>query len=70
MRIEKLDESTKKNLQLVPNFFMFLLLFATLFTKEFTSFMHNHSLCYDNILALINPVKYQKLVNSQQLLDR
>ena len=37
--ISSLIESTKKNLQLVPNFFMFLLLFATLFTKEFNNFV-------------------------------
>ena len=37
--ISSLIESTKKNLQLVPNFFMFLLLFATFFTKEFNYFV-------------------------------
>ena len=37
--ISSLIESTKKNLQLVPNFFMFLLLFATFFTKEFNNFV-------------------------------
>lgn len=38
--ISSLIESTKKNLQLVPNFFMFLLLFATFFTKEFNNFLN------------------------------
>lgn len=38
--ISSLIESTKKNLQLVPNFFMFVLLFATFFTKEFNNFLN------------------------------